>query len=258
VSDARVVVGRDGAVGTVTLNRPEKRNALDAATVAGLRVAFTELDGDRDVRVILLSGEGKDFCAGADLAELERIASTVDPLENLHDAQALGDLFVRMRRAAKPIVAAVRGSALAGGAGLAGACDIVLASDDAVFGYPEVHLGFVPAIVMNMLIRNVGEKQAFELAALGDRIDAAEAHALGLVNRIYSRYTFLDDARAYCVELTRRPASSIAFSKALLYEVDELNFAQGVARGAAVNALARETEECRRGVRAFLDRKKDR
>jgi methylglutaconyl-CoA hydratase len=257
VSDARVVVGRDGAVGTVTLNRPEKRNALDAATVAGLRAAFAELDRDRDVRVILLSGEGKDFCAGADLAELERIAATVDPLENLHDAQALGDLFVRMRRAAKPIVAAVRGSALAGGAGLAGACDIVLASDDAVFGYPEVHLGFVPAMVMALLRRAVGEKVAFELVARGDRITAAEAHRLGLVNRVFPASTFDRQAREYGSDLAHRSASALQLTKRLLYGMDGVSFEEAIARGAEINALARATDDCRTGVRRFLERRRD-
>lgn len=257
MSDARVVVGRDGAVGTVTLNRPEKRNALDAATVDGLRIAFGELDRDRDVRVILLRGEGKDFCAGADLAELERIAATVDTLENLHDAQALGDLFVRMRRATKPIVAAVRGSALAGGAGLAGACDIVLASDDAVFGYPEVHLGFVPAMVMAMLRRTTGEKIAFELVARGDRIPAAEAHRLGLVNRVIPASAFAEDTRAYAADLAQRSASALQLTKRLLYGMDNVSFEEAIARGAEINALARSTEDCRAGVRRFLERRRD-
>jgi methylglutaconyl-CoA hydratase len=257
VSDVRVVVGREGSVGTITLNRPEKRNALDAATVDGLRVAFSELDRDNDVRVILLSGAGKDFCAGADLSELERIAATVDTVENLRDAQGLGDLFVRMRRATKPIIAAVTGSALAGGAGLAGACDIVLASDDAVFGYPEIHLGFVPAMVMALLRRAVGEKVAFELVARGDRISAADAHRLGLVNRIWAADRFEVEARAYAGELAERSASALQLTKRLLYGMDNVSFEDAIARGAEINALARGTEDCRTGVRRFLERRRD-
>jgi methylglutaconyl-CoA hydratase len=257
VSDVRVVVGREGSVGTITLNRPEKRNALDAATVDGLRVAFAELDRDNDVRVILLSGAGKDFCAGADLSELERIAATVDTVENLRDAQGLGDLFVRMRRATKPIIAAVTGSALAGGAGLAGACDIVLASDDAVFGYPEIHLGFVPAMVMALLRRAVGEKVAFELVARGDRISAADAHRLGLVNRIWAADRFEVEARAYAGELAERSASALQLTKRLLYGMDNVSFEDAIARGAEINALARGTEDCRTGVRRFLERRRD-
>jgi methylglutaconyl-CoA hydratase len=247
----------DGGIAEIVLDRPEKRNAIDPRTIEEIARALDQADADEETRVVVVRGEGRDFCAGVDIDHLEAtLAYSRQELEA--DARLFADLFLHMRRVPKPIVAAVHGNALAGGAGLATACDLVLAADDAQFGYPEVHLGFVPAIVMNMLIRNVGEKQAFELAALGERIDAAEAHRLGLVNQVYSRHSFLDDARAYCVELARRPLSSIAFSKALLYEIDELSFAEGLARGVSINARARETEECRRGIRAFLDRKKDR
>jgi methylglutaconyl-CoA hydratase len=253
--DLRVVYEvNEAGVGEIVLSRPGKRNAIDPLMIDDLEVAFDRAEADDRARAILLRAEGKDFCAGMDIEHLEATLS-FSHAELVVDATAFGELFLHMRRIPKPIVAAVHGNALAGGAGLASACDLVLAADDAHFGYPEVHLGFVPAIVMNMLIRNVGEKQAFELVALGDRIDADEALRLGLVNRVFSRHTFADDARAYCVELARRPASSIAFSKALLYEVDELGFAEGVARGVEVNARARETEECRAGIRAFLARK---
>ena len=178
-------------------------------------------------------------------------------LQNLHDAHALGELFVRMRRATKPIVAAVRGSALAGGAGLAGACDIVLASDDAVFGYPEVHLGFVPAMVMALLRRAVGEKVAFELVACGDRIPAAEAHRIGLVNRIFPANRFDQEARAFAVELAQRSVSALHLTKRLLYGMDNVAFEDAIARGAEINALARSTDDCRAGVRRFLERRRD-
>ena len=250
----RYEAGEDG-IGAIVLVRPQKRNAIDARTIEELGTALAAAEGDKRARVILLRGEGKDFCAGMDIGHLEATLSYSHE-QLVADARAFGELFLRMRRIPKPIVAAVHGNALAGGAGLASACDLVLAADDARFGYPEVHLGFVPAIVMNMLIRNLGEKRAFELVALGDPIDAAEALRLGLVSRVFSRHTFADDVRAYCVELARRPATSIAFSKALLYEVGELGFSEGVARGVEVNARARETEECRAGIRAFLQRKK--
>jgi methylglutaconyl-CoA hydratase len=256
VSDPRVryVPGEDG-IAEIVLDRPDKRNAIDPRLMQELAGALARAADDEGARVILVRGEGKDFCAGMDISHLE-VTLDYSPEEIERDARQFAELFLQMRRLPKPIVAAVHGNALAGGAGLASGCDIVLAADDAHFGYPEVHLGFVPAIVMNMLVRNVGEKQAFELVARGDRIDADEAHRLGLVNRIFSRHTFIDDARAYCAELAERPASSIAFSKKLLHEVDELGFADGVARGVEVNARARETEECQRGIRAFLARKK--
>jgi methylglutaconyl-CoA hydratase len=258
MNEPAVIVTRDGAVATVTLNRPDKRNALNADLVAGLNAAFAEVAADGDVRVIVLTGAGSDFCAGADLAQLEAIAAGADVMENLRDAQALGDLFIRMRRIPKPIVAAVRGNAIAGGAGLASACDLIIAADNAVFGYPEVHLGFVPAMVMALLRRAVGEKIAFELVARGDRMGAAEARRLGLANCIFEADAFEDDVARYARELALRSASAMALTKRLLYGMDGLPFEEAIARGAEVNALARVTDDCRVGVRRFLDRQKKR
>jgi len=252
MSDERLLYDVADGVATVTLNRPEKRNALDAATVAALREAFARAGADPDVRVVLLRGAGNDFCAGADLAHMERLAATGDPLENLADAAALGDLFIEMRRLEKPIVAAVHGHAFAGGAGLATACDLVVASESAVFGYPEVHLGFVPAMVMTLLRRVTTERQAFELVARGDRIDAAEARRLGLVNRVFADATFEQDALAYARELAGRPPAALRLIKRLLYGIDGTSFEEGIRRGAEVNVLARATDEAREGMRRFL------
>lgn len=249
-----VVVSRDGAVGTITLNRPAKRNALDAATVDGVRIALAELEHEDDVRVIVIRGSGQDFCAGADLAQLERIAAGAGAMDNLQDAQRLGDLLIRMRRATKPIVAVVHGNAIAGGAGLATACDLILARDDATFGYPEVHLGFVPAMVMALLRRTVGEKVAFELTVRGHRFDAAEALRLGIVNRVFGAAQFDGEVRSYVADLAKRSASAVSLTKRLLYGSDGTSFEDAVARGAEVNALARGTEDCREGVRRFLDK----
>jgi methylglutaconyl-CoA hydratase len=242
-------------VAVVTLARPEKRNALDPATVAGLEGSLAAAEADERVAAILLAAEGKDFCAGADLAHIER---TVDMSheELVDDAMALGRLFVHMRRLPKPIVAAVQGNALAGGAGLATACDLIVASDDAHFGYPEVHIGFVPALVMTLLLRAVGEKRAFALIALGNRIGAPDALEHGLVHAVFSRHTFADDAFALAVDLAGRSRTSLAYSKRLLYELEDMGFEEGVRRGAVVNAEARQTEDCRAGVRAFLERRR--
>jgi methylglutaconyl-CoA hydratase len=254
---APVVVTHDGAVGIITLNRADKRNALDAATIDGIRIALAELERESAVRVIVLRGAGPDFCAGADLAQLERIAAGADALDNLADAQQLGDLLIRMRRATKPIIAAVHGHAIAGGAGLATACDIVLASDDATFGYPEVHLGFVPAMVMALLRRAVGEKIAFELVARGDRFAAGEAHRIGIVNHVFAAATFAADVRTFAADLAERSASAVALTKRLLYGIDGVSFEDAIARGAEVNAIARGTTDCRDGVRRFLERKRE-
>jgi len=240
-------------VATIRLNRPEKRNALNGAVVAGVRKGLARAAADPTVRVILLRAEGKDFCAGADLAELERIA-TLGVEANVEDAQALGALFVDIRRHPKPVVAAVQGRALAGGCGLATACDLVLARDDAEFAYTEVHLGFVAAMVMTILRRKLGEGKAFELVALGNRFPALEAERIGLVNRILPADRWEEAVQEEVAQLAARPASAVSLTKRLLYGLDGLSFEEGIARGAEVNALARMTEACREGVRRFLAR----
>lgn len=248
----RVDVGNDG-VAHLVLSRPDKRNALNGALVEALLEAMASTAADPRVRVVLLSGAGRDFCSGADLAELERIAD-LGAEASLADATRMGDLFRAMRRHPRPVVAAVHGRALAGGAGLAAACDLVVAEEGAQFGFPEVHLGFVPAMVMTMLRRKVTEGQAFDLAVRGDRIPAAEAHRMGLVQALLPTEGFETAARAWAAELARRPATAVELTKRLLYGLDGVAFEEGIARGAEVNTLARLTEACRAGVRAFLAR----
>lgn len=243
-------------VATLTLNRPEKRNALDGALVQALKDGLEKARADDGVRVVALRGAGKDFCSGADLAELERIAG-MGAEESLADAEFLGDLFVRMRRHPTPVVAVVHGRALAGGCGLATACDLVLAHEDAELGYPEVHLGFVPAMVMAILRRKVPESRAFELVTRGQRVGAEEARRLGLVNRVFEVETFEDDVAAYLADLAARPPSAVALTKRLLYDLDGLGFDEGIARGAEVNVEARMTEACREGLRRFLEKSKE-
>ncbi|HET9947481.1 MAG TPA: enoyl-CoA hydratase-related protein [Longimicrobiales bacterium] len=240
-------------VSALTLNRPEKRNALNAPLVEALRAAVARAATDDAVRVITLAGAGPDFCAGADLAELERV-TTEGREASLRDARSLAGLFAEMRACPRPIVALVHGRALAGGCGLATACDLVLAREDAELGYPEVHLGFVPALVMTLLRRKVGEGRAFELTAVGARHGAREALELGLVNRVYAAGAFEELAGRYVADLASRPPGALARIKRLLYELDGLSFEEGLERAALANVEVRASEECRAGVRAFLAR----
>jgi len=251
--DVLVLYAVEDGVARLTLNRPEKRNALNGALVQALKDALARAEADDAVSVVALAGAGPDFCSGADLAELERIA-TLSEEENVEDARSLGALFAAMRSLSRPIVAVVRGRALAGGCGLASACDLVLADEEAEFGYPEVHLGFVPALVMTILRRKIGEGVAFELVVGGDRFDAAEARRIGLVNRVFAGATFEADVERYLIGLARKPGTAVAMTKRLLYELDGMDFADGLERAAHVNAEARMTEECRAGVRRFLER----
>lgn len=239
-------------VATLTLDRPEKRNALNGPLVEALLEALRASAEDEAVRVVVLRGAGPDFCSGADLAELERIAGQ-DREANLADARRLGELFLAPRRHPRPVVAVVHGRALAGGCGLATACDLVLAHEEAELGYPEVRLGFVPAMVMALLRRKVSEGTAFELCTRGDRLGAAEAERLGLVTRVLPADGFDEAVHRYVGGLARRPPEAVRMTKSLLYELDDLSVEEGVARGAEVNADARTTDECREGVRRFLE-----
>src|SRR6266702_6525333 len=183
VNSEIVLYSAQSGIVRITLNRPDKKNALNDAMIAALKGALRRADNDETVRVIIMSGSGSDFCSGADLAALQKISSA-SVAENLEDARSLMELFLLIRAVRRPVIAAVRGRALAGGCGLALACDIVLAARSARFGFPEVKIGFVPAMVMAILRRNVSEKRAFELLTLGNDIGAGEAQGFGLVNRL--------------------------------------------------------------------------
>lgn len=253
IENAEVLCSFEGSIARVTLNRPEKRNALNDALVAGIKNALREAESNEMVRAIVISGAGKDFCSGADLAALQKI-SQASIAENLADARSLMELFTLIRRVSVPVISAVRGRALAGGCGLATACDIVLASTTARFGYPEVKIGFVPAMVMAILRRNVSEKRAFELITRGAEISADEARQLGLVNQVFSDATFEKDVSAYVSGFEEMSKSAMALSKSLLYQMDGMAFAEALAAGVDVNVIARMAEDSQKGIARFNKR----
>lgn len=240
----RVLVDREGGVATLTLDRPDKRNALDRRSIAELRAAITVCDLAADVRVVALRGAGKDFCAGLDLDEL--IASAdLRPEENERRASELGEVFLALRALPKVTVAVVRGKALAGGCGLASACDLVVARAGSRFGYPEIDRGFVPALALTMLRRTVGEKTAFDLVATGRVLDAEEALRVGLVSRVLPAENFEADITKLLDSLAALPGSALALTKRLFYRLDAASFAEGVRVGAQVDAVARQTPDFR-------------
>lgn len=243
----------DGGVLTATLNRPEKRNAIDSEMIAALLALFERADLDGAVRVVALRGAGKDFCAGMDLNEL--LASADRSLEaNRNASLAFGEIFLRIRRLPKPVVAVVRGRALAGGCGLATGCDLVLAAESAQFGYPEVQRGFVPAIVMTVLRRTAGEKVAFDLASTGRLLTAREAAALGLVSRVYQDGEFETRVAEVLRALAASSPTALALTKQQLYQLDGMGFEEGIRLGADVNAVSRTTPDFRSAIAAFLNR----
>jgi len=250
---SELLIDNSGAVRILTLYRPEKRNALSDGLVAELKAALNAANEDESLAAIVIRGEGKDFCSGADLSALQKIAGASYE-ENLEDAKSLSELFAMPRKLKVPVIAAVHGRALAGGCGLATACDIVLSTDTAVFGYPEVKIGFVPAIVTAFLRRNVSEKRAFELLTRGFEFTAQEANFLGLVNRIYPDEGFDEAVVEYASRYEKLSSSAVQLTKRLLYRMDTVTFDDSIAIGSEVNAEARMTEDCQKGISKFLDK----
>jgi methylglutaconyl-CoA hydratase len=242
-------------VGRITLARAEKKNALDRQMADEIVQGLESLAADAETRVILIDAEGDDFCAGADLDALESLLGAGREAQ-LEDARALGRVFTLIRQLSVPVVAAVRGRALAGGAGLATACDIVLAHPNATFAYPEVRIGFVPAMVMTILRRIVPERHAFDLAITGRSLSAPEAERLGLVSRVVPGDRFDAGVEEVCAAIAKSPPEAVRRTKKLFYELEGRPFDSGVAHGAQANAEARMTEEFRDGVRRFLQRRR--
>ena len=250
-SDAHAVAVREGGVETITLNRPDKKNAISIRMIAELKAAIETANLAADVKIVALRGAGRDFCAGLDLKELLESAD-LTPEQNEQRAWDLGELFVQLRALPKVVVAVVEGRCLAGGCGLATACDLVLAKAGAQFGYPEINRGFVPAMVMTMLRRIVGEKVAFDLAATGRLVDAAEAERLGLVSRVLPAEAFEAEVKRFLTDLASLSASALALTKQQFYQLDGLSLVDGIKLGAKVNAVARATPDFRRAISAFL------
>ena len=246
--EPRVRVGRGAPVGRITLARPARGNVLDRRAADELVEALKILGEDQAVRVVLLDADGDDFCAGADLEALEGMLG-VDAEAHRQDAAALGRVYGYLRAMNKPVVAAVKGRALGAGAGLATACDIVLARDDARFGYPEVRIGFVPAMAMPMLRRLAGERQAADLVLTGRTVDAAEGLRIGLVSRVIPAARFDAEVAAVVDGMAASPPQALQLTKRLFYAMDGQPFRGAIERGVDANVEARLGDELRDGLR---------
>ncbi len=249
---SEILTSKVDSVLEITLNRPEKRNALSDDLINDLKNELRAADQDKLLRVIMIKGAGKDFCSGADLSALQKISES-DVLENHDDADNLRELFSIIRLVKVPVIAAVHGRALAGGCGLATACDLVLATETARFGYPEVKIGFVPAMVMAILRRNVSEKRAFALATQGFELDAFTAQKFGLINEVFAPEEFESKVSDYISVYKNVSRSAVLLTKRLLYQMDGQNFESALASGVDINAIARLTEDCQKGIAGFLN-----
>ena len=249
----RILYTSGQRVVTITLNRPEKRNALDDLMVKELATAFSMAAKDPEARLVLLTANGSSFCAGADLEYLSRVAA-YDHDENLQDSTRLAQLFRIIYELRKPVIAVVDGPAIAGGCGLAGVCDFVIAGKErARFGYTEVRIGFIPAIVLVFLIKRLGEGRARELVLRGNILTAEEAAALGLVSIVVPGRRLESTTRSLVDELvTQNSPVAMSLCKEMLSKLHGMNFPDALDFASNMNAAARMTADCKRGITAFL------
>ena len=243
-----------GQVATITLNRPEKRNAISAAMIAELQTALDEVEKSH-ARVVIITGAGKAFCAGMDLEMLSAIAQQ-SPAENQEDSRRIAKMLRRIWSFSRPLIAAVNGAAYAGGCGIATLCDFTLAAPEAKFGYTEVKIGFLPAIVSVFLTRQIGEKRSRDLLLTGRTIDAAEAKAFGLVTEVVPCDQLLNRAQELASTLIEASPSSLSRAKRLLISSQAASVDHDLERAILENARIRCTPDFKEGLASFLEKRK--
>lgn len=244
----------DAGLAAITLNRPDKRNAINFQLVEDLLTAFDEIE-QSSARVVILTGAGKAFCAGMDLDELKSLTGKTHQ-ENLEDSKRMARIFRRLYEFPRPTIAAVNGAAIAGGTGLATMCDFTLAVPEAKFGYTEVRIGFVPAIVSSILVWQVGHKIARDLLISGRLFDAAEAHRYGLVNEIVEANELMNRAQKLAAQLLENSPASVTATKRLINGFISAQLDQQIAHAVEDNARIRTTADFREGISSFLEKRK--
>jgi methylglutaconyl-CoA hydratase len=245
-----------GEIATITLNRPEKRNAISAEMIVELLAAFDEVEAGA-AQVLIITGAGKAFCSGMDLDALKTLA-TQSPAQHLEDARTLARLCRRLWSFPKPTIAAVNGHAIAGGCGIATLCDLTIAVPEAKFGYPEVRIGFLPAVVSIFLVRQIGEKQARDLLLTGKTIDAVEALRLGLITQIARPEGLMTATQDIAATLLSSSPTSLRVTKKLLCEFAAPEVDRELALAVAESAQIRATQDFREGLASFLEKRQPR
>ena len=243
-----------GEIAMITLSRPEKRNAITAEMIAELLSAFSEVEAN-PARVLIFTGAGKAFCSGMDLEALRALAFMQSPAEQREDADRIATLCLRIWSFPKPTIAAVNGPAIAGGCGIATLCDFTLAVPEAKFGYPEVRIGFLPAVVSVFLVRQIGEKRARDLLLSGRTIDAAEALRLGLVTQIVPAKELTIAAQVLAANLLACSPVSLRVTKKLLCDFAAPEVARELELAAAESARIRTTLDFQEGLESFLGKR---
>jgi len=241
-------------VGYLTLNRPEKRNALNHELITELMEAFDRAETDAEVKVVVLKANGDAFCAGADLAYLQQLQHFSFE-ENLEDSRHLKNLFLKIYQLKKIVIAQVQGHALAGGCGLATICDFAFAVPEARFGYTEVKIGFIPALVSVFLVRKVGEHKTKQLLLTGEVFKAPKALALGLINEVVIPEDIEQHVNEFAAGLiSSNSGQSMQLTKQLISQVQSLPLGEALEHAARMNATARATDDCKAGIIAFLNK----
>jgi methylglutaconyl-CoA hydratase len=246
----------EGGIAIITLARPDKRNAISFQLVDELLAALGEIEKS-SAQGLILTGAGKAFCAGMDLDELKSLLGKTHD-ENVKDSARMAELFRRLYEFPKPTIAAVNGAAIAGGTGLATMCDFTLAIPEAKFGYTEVRIGFVPAIVSSILVWQVGHKVARDLLLTGRIFDATEAHRFGLVNEIVASDKLLSRARQLAGQLLENSPTSLRVTKKLINGFISAQLDQQIAQAVEENARIRTTADFSEGITSFLEKRKPR
>ncbi len=241
-------------IGYITLNRPDKRNALSHELVSELVETFSKAEVDPNVKVVVLNANGEAFCAGADLAYLQQLQKFSFE-ENLADSNHLKDLFLKIYSLKKVVIAQLQGHALAGGCGLATVCDFAFAVPEAKFGYTEVKIGFIPALVAVFLVRKIGEQKARHLLLTGEIIKAQEAFNRGLLTEVVERNDLESTVYQFAQTLINSNSEqSMQLTKQLIQDVHTLPLKEALDLAATINAHARATEDCKKGISAFLNK----
>ncbi len=240
---------------TIVLNRPDKRNALNSEMISELKEVLKKADKDEaEEKVIILKGKGKAFSAGADLEALQKL-QTYSYSDNLQDSNHLKELFQVIYYHSKPIIAQVNGHAIAGGCGLATVCDFIFAVPEAKFGYTEVKIGFVPAIVMVFLLRKIGEVKARELLLTGELQDAQKMKTIGLINEVYEPNAIEEAVNNFAQQLAENTsAQAVALTREMIAEIQSMHVKDAINYAAENNAKARSFEDCQKGIQAFLNK----
>ena len=251
---ATLQIAYDAGVATIIFNRPEKRNAISFELLHELLAAFDEVQAS-SAQILILTGAGKAFCAGLDLEELKSLLGKT-PAENLADSERIARVFRRLYDFPKPTIAAVNGAAIAGGTGLATMCDFTLAVPGAKFGYTEVRIGFIPAVVSSILVWQVGHKIARDLLISGRIFGAAEGHRLGLINEVVDSEQLMPRARELAASLQENGPASMRATKALINGFIGKDLDRQFADSIAQNAQARTTADFREGITSFLEKRK--